>query len=247
MGNNFAPELISLVMTRLRVSQQELARRLEVDSSLLSRWRRGTSQPGVDKVDALFSLLGTDWRAAVDHQSNALELPPIDSAPIPVVGRIAAGTAAVAVEDIQYLDLERDYWAGSPQWGLGQGSVRYLRVYGTSMEPDYPDDSMIAVRLLDDRGREIRKGTPVIFQEGPEKYSFKLYEYKPPTRTRGGMVLGVPLNREHDTLVWEEEDVIVWAVVLGRMSHCHPPDGKPGRSSLLRESDTPPPVRKIEV
>jgi transcriptional regulator with XRE-family HTH domain len=219
---NFAPQLIEFVLTRNRINKPKLAKLLGVEANQVYRWARGEHAPGAHYVQKLFQLAGGDWRRAIEVAADNPELQEVRSQPLPVVGRIQAGDANTAVEDVRYLDLENDVWATSPAWSYGEGDVRYLTVTGDSMAPEYPDGSRIAIRLRRS-GVKIPKLLPCIIVDSKNRYTFKLYGERRDTGSDVEFILGIPVNRAHEPLLWRKGEAEVWAVVHGTIHVPHSP------------------------
>lgn len=129
-----------------------------------------------------------------------------------LLGSVNAGTSTVAVEDPVWIDVD-GMFSGVAVWDVTEGDVALLRVLGSSMEPDFPDGSLIAVRRPRFRPPD---GTPVVLETENGSATLKLLYVQVDSKGEVRTVTGVPLNsREHGVQFFNPEDVRVSWVVLG--------------------------------
>lgn len=205
---------------RLR-TDKDVAALLGLDQSQANRYRRDDIVPSFNKGMELLERGGVRVRFIFDSDSveegegthSALSNGDL----LPVVASVAAGTGRI---DFDHADEPRALYffplaflrSGS-RWGLGHGEAQGAFVNGVSMEPEYPDNSIIALREIDDP-RKIPDDTPVVFRERDSGEStLKLLERR---RLDGADVLiGKPINQSSPTLIWPPGEVDITHVVVG--------------------------------
>lgn len=139
-------ELIKDKRKHLELTQQELANKIGVSKSAISRYESGEiGNMGLDKAQALVKALNLDPLILLGFVgANGKELRPVDlsaSVKIPVVGKIPAGTPVEAIEDvIDYIDIPED-------WIKGDAEYIGLEVKGDSMYPVLLDGDRVVIRV----------------------------------------------------------------------------------------------------
>lgn len=139
-------ELIRDKRKYLELSQQELADKIGVSKSAISRYESGTiGNMGLDKAQALVNALNLDPLVLLGFVGfDGSELKPVDlstAVKIPVVGSIPAGTPVEAIEDVvDYIDIPED-------WVKGDAEFIGLDVKGDSMYPVMLDGDRVVIRL----------------------------------------------------------------------------------------------------
>lgn len=139
-------ELIRDKRMLLELSQQELADKIGVSKSAISRYESGSiGNMGLDKAQALVKALNLDPLVLLGFVGvKGQELKPVDlsaSVKIPVVGSIPAGTPVEAIEDvIDYIDIPED-------WVKGDAEYIGLEVKGDSMYPILLDGDRVVIRV----------------------------------------------------------------------------------------------------
>lgn len=139
-------ELIKDKRKYLELSQQELADKIGVSKSAISRYESGAiGNMGLDKAQALVNALNLDPLVLLGFVGlDGSELKPVDlstSVRIPVVGSIPAGTPVEAIEDVvDYIDIPED-------WVKGDAEFIGLDVKGDSMYPVMLDGDRVVIRL----------------------------------------------------------------------------------------------------
>lgn len=129
---------------QLNLSQQELANKIGVSKSAISRYESGEiGNMGLDKAQAISKALFIDPLTLLGIE-NGKELEPVDlsdSINIPVVGRIPAGVPVEAIENvIEYIDIPKDWMKGDKQY-IG------LKVSGDSMYPLLLDGDTVVIQV----------------------------------------------------------------------------------------------------
>jgi SOS-response transcriptional repressor LexA len=171
----------------------------------VGRWLDAISDPGSDTVADVVKKLGGDiGRALPDYTPEALQ-------PVVVWGRVSAGTVRWADQDGVAHDTLLDVFEHHPFRRYTEGQIIYLSVDGNSMEPDYPDGSLIACARA--ASSNLPDMTPVVARAKHHEATFKLY------LDAGEEVVLLPLNyREHRPQRYRKHVVIIDYIVLGHIA-----------------------------
>ena len=194
-----------------------LARFMEKDPAVVWRWLEGQREPAFDQLEDVAKRFGWKYPPILDDRLVGSEDPARygNAEQLRVVGTVRAGDSAFVEQDVEDMSIE-DAFGKSPTWRHGDGAIFFARVAGESMEPNFPAGSWLALR----RTAESRLPdlTPAILLTSAGEKTFKLYQAA--TDPQGTLlhVLGVPVNKSHQVLVWKPKDVRAWAVVVGTIA-----------------------------
>lgn len=119
-----------------KMTQADLAKRLDVATTSVSGWERGANRPLMDKIEIMADMFNVPIGYFFATTENKDSVKFIN---IPILGEIACGEPITAEENIQ------GYYERSAE-GLPSGPVFYLRAKGKSMEPKIPDGSLVLIR-----------------------------------------------------------------------------------------------------
>lgn len=143
-------DIIKKLRKEKRLTQMELAERLNVSQSTIASWENGKRRPDLDLIPIIADFFGVSADLLYDR---APETPKLDQVPqksvkpgqkeyisIPVLGSIPAGIPFEAIEDIiDWEDLAvEDTAPGKKYFGL--------KIKGDSMEPEYRSGDTIIVQ-----------------------------------------------------------------------------------------------------
>ena len=137
-NNDQIIEYLCEMLDNRHMSMSELARRVGMSKSTISRYFNKKQGFPLNKVDKFASALGTT-------PEEVLGVEPIDLVPvsrlrkIPVLGMIACGEPILAEENI-------DSYISQPVNNLPKGRLFYLKAKGNSMKPTIPDGSLVLIR-----------------------------------------------------------------------------------------------------
>lgn len=175
-----------------------LARVVGKSHSAISGWfGDDPSSPSATDIDAMLAFLGGDpLRAMPDYNTEG-------TAVAQVMGRVIATGTDVVEPDARELDATHLRWSSSAAYRYADktASIVYLDVSGTSMEPQFPHNSLIACcRPLASRVEHIPNGWPLVVSDlrSPSEWTFKRIYRK---RGRRDYVIACPLNPEHEPIV----------------------------------------------
>ena len=135
--NSEVVALVKKLTTEQNMSMSELARRVGIAKSAISRYFNGTRELPLNKIEEFASALHTtpNYLLGMEYEPTQVQ----QGIKIPVLGTVAAGIPISAVEDI--LDYEE-----IPQSWKNQGDFFGLRIKGDSMKPDINDGDTVIVR-----------------------------------------------------------------------------------------------------
>lgn len=120
-----------------KISQAELARRLDVSSQSVTNWVNGTKSPRMKYVDKMCSIFSCNRSDLIEDKP--INPPKKDRNRIPVLGRVAAGIPIDAIEEvIDYEEID-DKLAST-------GELFGLKIKGDSMTPRICDGDVVIVR-----------------------------------------------------------------------------------------------------
>lgn len=206
----------------LKISKNELARRVGITHASVNKWESGLNQPKGRYLNDLAAALGVsvDWLLTGKEEgtTGVAESPfpgyrNVEPAVIPQGGRVPilsyvqAGNWREMCEQATAFDGSLEYVAA----GVSVGSCAFgLWVRGNSMEPDFKEGDLLIV----DPDEAPKAGDFVIAKNGSEEATFKKY------RSRGEYDDGrprfelVPLNDDHETLSTDQTHIAIIGVVV---------------------------------
>ncbi len=204
-------KLIASLRKEKRLSQDELARRLNCTKQTVSNYERGVRRPDYEMLEAIADELNVPMSFFISKEEQRSELARIyNSYPsnktrikhnniseqqpvrIPVLGTIPAGVPLDAIEDI--ID-----WEEIPM-EMTRGGKEYfcLKINGDSMYPEYRDGDIIVFRRQD----TCENGQDCAVMVNGDDATFKRVRIN-----EKGITLQ-PLNPKYDPYVYNNEDVL---------------------------------------
>ncbi|MBR6802067.1 MAG: helix-turn-helix domain-containing protein [Eubacteriaceae bacterium] len=151
----FATKLKTLRLTA-KMNQSDLAEILHVERSTVSRWESGTSMPAVSMIERIAEV----FDVRIDYLMGKEVV--VETAKIPVIGKVQAGLPVEAVEEI----LAYEY---IPAEMAESGEFFGLMVKGDSMSPRMIEGDTVIVR----RQSDIRSGDVAVVLVGNEDATVK--------------------------------------------------------------------------
>lgn len=91
-------ENLSDIMHRKSISQNALARKLDVSPTVVNKWCRGISMPRPDSIDNICRVLNITRSDLLTDKTAIPNLSIPAAYPVPVIGRICAGNGILAEE-----------------------------------------------------------------------------------------------------------------------------------------------------
>ena len=192
-SNSEVVELVKKMTAEQNMSMSELARRVGIAKSAISRYFNGTRELPLNRIGDFASALHTtpNFLLGVKEDTNSQGIK------IPVLGTVAAGIPISAVEDI--LDYEE-----IPQSWQNQGEFFGLRIKGDSMKPDINDGDTVIVK----QQSTANNGDVVIALVNGDDATCKKFE-----KLDNGIML-ISNNSEYSPMYFSNEEVTTKPVVL---------------------------------
>lgn len=192
-SNSEVVELVKKMTAEQNMSMSELARRVGIAKSAISRYFNGTRELPLNRIGDFASALHTtpNFLLGVKEDTNSQGIK------IPVLGTVAAGIPISAVEDI--LDYEE-----IPQSWKNQGEFFGLKIKGDSMKPDINDGDTVIVK----QQSTANNGDVVIALVNGDDATCKKFE-----KLDNGIML-ISNNSEYSPMYFSNEEVITKPVVL---------------------------------
>lgn len=129
-----------------KLTQKELADKINSSASKIGMWEAGKRDPGTDDLIILCEIfnVSTDYLLGNTDIKRPYQIPTRKKGvKIPVLGRVAAGVPVEAIEDIE------DYEEITPEMAA-KGDYFALKIHGTSMEPKFSEGDVVIVRKQSD-------------------------------------------------------------------------------------------------
>jgi lexA repressor len=192
-SNSEVVELVKKMTAEQNMSMSELARRVGIAKSAISRYFNGTRELPLNRIGDFASALHTtpNFLLGVKEDTNSQGIK------IPVLGTVAAGIPISAVEDI--LDYEE-----IPQSWQNQGEFFGLRIKGDSMKPDINDGDTVIVK----QQSTANNGDVVIALVNGDDATCKKFE-----KLDNGIML-ISNNSEYSPMYFSNEEVVTKPVVI---------------------------------
>jgi repressor LexA len=171
------------------MTQKQLADKICVDCSAVTKWETGKANPDFEKQMALADIFGV----SIDYLLGRVSEKHSDSnyISVPVYGRIPAGIPTEAIEDIlDYEDIPKD-------WLNGDKEYFSLQVKGDSMFPAYQDGD----RVIFQKASTAETGDDAAVMVNGDDATFKRIE-----RSTAGVILK-PLNPVYETKFYSNEEI----------------------------------------
>lgn len=192
--NSEVVELVKKLTVEQNMSMSELARRVGIAKSAISRYFKGTRELPLNRIGDFASALHTTPNFLLGMEE---EPPKPQGIKIPVLGTVAAGIPISAVEDI--LDYEE-----IPQSWQNQGEFFALKIKGDSMEPRMESGDVVIVKQQSDAN----SGDTVIVLVNGDDATCKRLE-----KTDNGIML-VSTNPKYPPMFYSLEDIQTKPVVI---------------------------------
>ena len=126
-----------------KLTQADLANKLDVAPTAISAWEVGRNKPLMDKIEqmsTLFNVKKSDLLGdEIDTPTNLVPINRASIVSIPILGTIKCGQPILAEENITgYREELSDR--------LPSGNLFYLKSQGDSMVPTIPEGSLVLIR-----------------------------------------------------------------------------------------------------
>lgn len=174
---------------KIGISQKELAKMINVSPSRYNQWETGKYDPDTEMLILIAKALDTTVDALIGN--NEAKQAHIKSR-IPVVGRVEAGIAREAIQDIV------DWEEIDPEMLRGGAEYIGLVIHGKSMEPRMKEGDVVIVRLQDDCDTG---DIAIVFVNGDEATCKKI------KKTPEGVLL-IPFNDAFEPMFYTNQEII---------------------------------------
>ncbi|MGX7096393.1 LexA family protein [Gemella bergeri] len=184
-NNKEVVEMVKQLTKEQNMSMSELARRVGIAKSAISRYFNGTRELPLNRIEDFARALHT-----TSHILLGVEPETQKGIKIPVLGTVAAGIPIEAIEDI--IDYEE-----IPYSWKNQGEFFGLRISGDSMLPDITDNDIVIVR----QQSTADSGDTVIALVNGDDATCKRLQ-----RQTNGIML-IPNNSSYPTYFYSNEEI----------------------------------------
>lgn len=169
-----------------RLTQSDLAKKLDVSFTTVSSWEREANKPMMDKLSIMAELFGVPISVFFDNEefvSNRIEISNI-TIKIPILGTIACGDPILAEQNI-------DSYTYELAETLPHGIIFGLIAKGDSMEPTIPNGATVLIREQSD----VESGEiAAVLVNGDTEATLKR------VKKIGSMIMLMPDNNKHDPI-----------------------------------------------
>ena len=122
-------------MNAKEINQTDLAKRLQVNKSVVSSWLKGTRYPRMNTMEKIAAIFNIEKTALMDEK-----LPKREPVKIPILGSVVAGAPLEAVENIiGYEEITPELAA--------KGEYFALEIKGASMEPVLYEGDIVVIKM----------------------------------------------------------------------------------------------------
>lgn len=192
---------IESMLNRIGMKPSELANRIGVDRSTITRYFNGTRKISMEDIPKIAEVLGISPLEILsdDQDKKATNIIEISQKTIriPILGKIACGDPILVEEN--YEDYKEVLVEGLPN-----GKLVYLEAKGNSMHPTIPNGSLVLIR----EQQEVENGEiAAVRLNGNEEATLKR------VKKQGDLIILMPDNNEFEPIVISESNP---AVIIGK-------------------------------
>lgn len=132
---------IKKYMELRNVDRMAIVEATGISYNTLSDWINGKNYPYIDKIEILANFFQCNKADLIEDISKDGRLDSMEKnvVRVPLLGKIPAGMPFEAVEDMYTVDFEEV----PSDWTKGGKEYFALKIQGDSMEPEYPDGSIV--------------------------------------------------------------------------------------------------------
>ena len=170
------------------VFQKDIAAYLQVDRTTYVKYERGDSEPNIETLRKLANYFNVSLDYLLNGEETTTDKNYIS---VPVYGRIPAGIATEAIEDIlDYEDIPKEWCAGDKEYFS-------LQIKGDSMFPAYQDGD----RVIFQKSATAETGDDAAVMVNGDDATFKRIE-----RSTAGVILK-PLNPAYESKFYSNDEI----------------------------------------
>lgn len=184
-------ENLILMRKSKKLTQAQVAEYLKIDKTTFCKYETGKSEPDLKTLKKLAEFFGTTVEYLIGNTDDPSPSK-TDATRIPVVGRVEAGIAREAIQDI--IDWEEI----DPEMLRGGAEYIGLVIHGKSMEPRMKDGDVVIVRIQDDCDTG---DIAIVFVNGDEATCKKI------KKTPEGVLL-IPFNDAFEPMFYTNQEII---------------------------------------
>lgn len=193
-SNDEIIDLLNQLRKEKKLSISELARRVGMAKSALSRYFNKTREFPLNRVDDFARALDVkpEYILGLDFQKPTNLIFSDKISHIPLLGSIAAGVPVTAEQNIEeYIPVVTS--------SLPSGDIIALRISGDSMSPGIPNGSNVLIRLQE----EVEDGEiAAVLVNGDTEATLKRVRYQ------GDTIILMPDNSEYNPIIANEENPV---------------------------------------
>ena len=191
-NNKEVVEMVKQLTKEQNMSMSELARRVGIAKSAISRYFNGTRELPLNRIEDFARALHT-----TSHILLGVEPETQKGIKIPVLGTVPAGIPMSAIEDI--IDYEE-----IPKSWENQGEFFGLKIKGDSMYPTLENGDVVIVK----KQSTADNGDTVIVMVNGDDATCKRYE-----RSETGIML-IPNNNAYNPVFYTNEEIEVLPLTI---------------------------------
>lgn len=203
---------------RANLTQQDLAKLINVSQGAVVQYENGTSKPKIDKMQKIAKVLKVriydllDEQEARNLQSEFVKEPFSDNVSIPKLN-IFAGAGSEGVFDITLLGNDKNISVSREIIGaLNPANLRAIEIIGDSMEPEFYEGDIAVVDMVNFRYNFVKIAGIYIVRTGEAIY-IKKVDFLP----RGGIKL-ISINKSYgDMELGADDDFEILGKVCGKI------------------------------
>lgn len=186
------------VLNEIKMKPAELANRIGVDRSTVSRYLKGTRKISMEDIPKIASAIGVSpIELLIEEESKSVIKEPTniyhvsqETVQIPVLGPIACGDPILAEANYEEYRTElKD--------GLPSGDLFFLKAKGDSMTPTVPDGSLVLIR----HQKDVENGEiAAVTLNGHTEATLKR------VKKQGDVIMLVPENNNHEIIIVSKDN-----------------------------------------
>lgn len=188
---------LKYIRSKKNISQQELADKIGVDRSTISRWENEDMDATVEKALQVANVLNVPFPEFFSEDltfdnAEIININP-DTVMIPVLGVIKADIPIEAQENIiEYIDIPKE-------WTKGDKQFYGLKVSGDSMYPNYDENDIVIFEKSEDYQKANSKDCAVMVNGYDATFKKVLIQNE--------NIILQPYNNKYDIAIYNKEQI----------------------------------------
>lgn len=194
------------------MSERAFAEHIDIPHSTFRSWLDDrASEPKIDTVERIIKRLGGSFDRALPGWKPDINLIKAHAQPVKLHGEVAAGAASYSQSPVEDEDVLENTYRDSDIHRFTTGEIAHVRVKGDSMEPQYPNGSLLAGSPPKVKKELIPHGTPVVLIDRFGDTTFKEFQYNRQYKR----IIALPINPAYETQIYKLDDVEVQLIIIG--------------------------------